>query len=253
MGMEVHPSHPARFPSLPSCGWLRWVRASLLALLLLDAGIRSFGQTILNEEFWYEYQPEVWGWNADELNNPIPDLQAFTREELFHRILEEARYVLSGMVYGYTFSYTPYDKSRKVEEEFLLEPYRWIQKGDPNLSVAGVRVEGSRMYVRIRYLLRDFQESWYQGLRSNLYPATSGEGEAPFYDGPEGRMKAIQEGVKNAIREYARTILYNKPRTLKGLIVLDAAPRLILESGLYKARIHRAILHLEEVKRYELH
>lgn len=187
------------------------------------------------------------------MKNQIPDLESFTKEELFHKILEEARYVLSGMVYGFTFSYTPYDRSRKVEEEFLLEPYQWIQRGDPNLSVEAVRVEGTRVYVRVRYALRDFQEAWYQGLRSNVMPAVSGFGEAPFYQGPEGRMKAVQEGIKNAIREYARTVMYNKPQNLKGLVVLDAAPRMMMDSGLYKAVVNRAILRLEEVKRYRMY
>jgi len=207
----------------------------------------------LNEEFWYEYQPEVWVWDAGKVKDPIPDFNTFTQDELFQRILEEARFVLSGMVYGFTFTYTPYDKARKMEEEFLLEPYQWIQRGDPNLSVVSVRLEGSRVYVRVRYALRDFQEAWYQGLRSNVLPATSGMGEAPFYKGQEGRMKAIQEGVKNAIREYARTILYNKPHTLKGLLVLDTAPRMMMDSGLYKAVVNRAILRLEEVRRYQVH
>ncbi len=230
-----------------------WLRLSQVLLLLVTCYSPTYSQTILNEEFWYEYQPEVWVWDAGKVKDPIPDFNTFTQDELFQRILEEARFVLSGMVYGFTFTYTPYDKARKMEEEFLLEPYQWIQRGDPNLSVVSVRLEGSRVYVRVRYALRDFQEAWYQGLRSNVLPATSGMGEAPFYKGQEGRMKAIQEGVKNAIREYARTILYNKPHTLKGLLVLDTAPRMMMDSGLYKAVVNRAILRLEEVRRYQVH
>jgi len=243
-----------RIPRLHRFGWAGGGLLFLLLFLLLGGGFfPAFGQTILNEEFWYEYQPEIWLWDAEKAHNPIPDLRSFTQDELFQRILEEARYVLSGMVYGFTFSYTPYDKSRKVEEEFLLEPYQWIQKGDPNLSVVGVRVEGTRVYVRVRYALVEFQEAWYRGLRSNVLPSASGFGQAPFYQGPEGRMRAVQEGIKNAIREYARTVMYNKPHTLKGLVVLDAAPRMMMDSGLYKAVVNRAILRLEDMKRYRMY
>lgn len=210
-------------------------------------------QTILNEEFWYDLQPEIEGWETVQGKEPFPDLHTLSKDEMFNRILEEARYVFSGMVYGFTFSYTPYDKSRGVEEEFLLEPYQWIQRGDPNLQVFGVRTEGSRVFVRIRYSLRDFQESWYQGLRSNVVPFSAGEGEAPFYLGPEGRVRAIQEGIKNAVREYARGIVYNKPRNLQGLIVLDAAPRIRVQSGAYRARIGRAFVRLEEITTYQLY
>lgn len=228
-------------------------RLGLFLLFSLGFLFPLASQTILNEEFWYEYQPEVWGWESRKDKQEVPDLQAFTREELYDRILEEARFVFSGMVYGFTFSYTPYDKARKVEEEFLLEPYRWIQRGDPNLRVWQVRAEGSRVFVRVRYALWDFQEPWYQGLRSNILPAAAGKGEAPFYKGPEGRVQAIREGIKHAVRDYARSIMYNKPQALKGLVVLDAAPRVVLDSGVYRAEVGRAIVRLEEVKRYKLH
>jgi len=47
--------------------------------------------------------------------------------------------------------------------------------------------------------------------------------------------------------------MYNKPHTLKGLVVLDAAPRMMMDSGLYKAVVNRAILRLEDVKRYRMY
>ncbi|MFQ3620732.1 MAG: hypothetical protein SNJ78_07285, partial [Spirochaetales bacterium] len=169
------------------------------------------------------------------------------------RILEEARYVFSGMVYGFVFSYTPSDKARRVEEEFLLEPYHWIQRGDPNFQVFQVRRENQRVFVRVRYTLRDFQESWYRGMRSNVLPSVAGMGEGPFYLSTEGRMQAIKEAIKNAIREYARGIMYNKPRTLKGILVLDAAPVMGMDSGMYRARISRAYIRLEEVRHYLVH
>jgi hypothetical protein len=111
--------------------------SSGIVFFLLGAEL-VIGQTILNEEFWYDLQPELEGWETVQGKEQFPDLHTLSKDEMFNRILEEARYVFSGMVYGFIFSYTPYDRSRGVEEEFLLEPYQWIQRGDPNLQVFGV-------------------------------------------------------------------------------------------------------------------
>ncbi|MFQ3621364.1 MAG: hypothetical protein SNJ78_10540, partial [Spirochaetales bacterium] len=118
--------------SIPIRVACRIQKGAFLCLLFLGT-LSLFPQTLLNEEFWYDSQPEVWKWEANtpsasppSLSPPLPsppNLRSIEKEELYERILEEARYVFSGMVYGFVFSYTPSDKARRVEEEFLLEPY----------------------------------------------------------------------------------------------------------------------------------
>ena len=181
-------------------------------------------ETVLNEEFWAELQPLV-----------VQGEQAVTVDAAVRLVLEEARYVFSGMVYGFDFSYTPSDLGRKVEEEFSLKLRDEIVLGDPHLSVHQTRTEGSRLFARLRYGLRDFQEDRYRALRSNVMAAHAGAGEASFFKGPKEKISAIEQAVKNAVREYARTRIPNKPKRISGTLVLSAAPRIVIVSGTYRA------------------
>jgi hypothetical protein len=197
-------------------------------------------QTVLNEEFWAELQPLV---TQGERN--------LTMDTAVKRVLEEGRYVFSGMVYGFSFSYTPLDRSRNIEEEFELKPHGEIQRGDPNLAVHETRMEGSRVYVRLRYTLRDFQEKWYQGMRSNILRASSGTGDASYYEGYGEKITAIRNAVLNAVREHARTRVDNKPKKITGAVTLDGAPRIMILSGVYRA-VCSVKLILDEVVPYRV-
>ncbi len=57
-------------------------------------------------------------------------------------LLEQARVLLSGMVYGWSFSYIPGDKARRVEESFVLTPLAQIPWGSPRLRVTETEVDG---------------------------------------------------------------------------------------------------------------
>lgn len=210
-------------------------------LLVLSLGILSppvRAETVLNEVFWVELEPLV-------LSGEGP----LRRDEAILLVLEEARFVFSAMIYGFTFSYTPSDRARRVEEEFELDLYYQIPLGDPQLFVQQTHREGSRLLVRLRYGLQDFQESWYQGLQSNLFRAAGGLGEASYFDGVEEKKTAIIDGVKNAVREHARTRIGSKPQNIRGMAALDGAPRISIESGRYRARCN-VKLRIDEVRPY---
>ena len=80
----------------------------------------------LSLRLWCELEPMVQEYEDYPLST----------EEAQRRALEEAREILSGMVYGYRFRYTPGDRVRSIEEEFLLTPVAEIRWGDPNMRVA---------------------------------------------------------------------------------------------------------------------
>jgi len=199
-----------------------WLVLAILLFSLTAAAGRA--ETVLDEEFWAELQPLV-----------VQGERTVTMETAIKLVLEEARYVFSGMVYGFDFSYTPQDLGRKVEEEFVLKAVDEILRGDPNLGVQQTRMEGSRVFVRLRYALRDFQEDRYRSMRSNVLASNAGTGEASYFKGPAEKIAAIEQAAKNAVREYARTRIPNKPRKITGSLVLAAAPRIVIVSGVYRA------------------
>jgi hypothetical protein len=192
--------------------------------------IPAQAQTILNEEFWADLEAPP---DFDETAPPQKSTQA--ADEALKRILEEGRYVFSGMIFGFTFSYTPLDRGRNIQEEFTLQPVYQIAWGDPNLFVHQTRREGLRVYARLRYRLHGFQENWYEGNLSNLTSSSAGAGEAPVFAGWQEKLNAIRDSVKNAVREYARGRIDNKPLKVTGTVFFDKAPRMEISSGAFHA------------------
>ena len=165
------------------------------------------------------------------------------------RLLEEARYVFSGMIYGFSFAYTPSDTLRSVEEQFTIEPIAQIPWGDPGLTVMDTREAEDRVFVRIRYFLNEYQDPWISMWQSNTLPTNSAFGEAPLYRGPENRIEAINQGVKQAVRNYLRQRVYNKPKSITGEVVLQAPPRIVIKAGAYRATVD-VKMKFEEVRPY---
>jgi hypothetical protein len=214
------------------------MRIFLLACAALALCVPAEAQTILNEEFWADLEPlapgaRIAAGTGEWIDFPGP--RGVGTDTALERILEEARYVFSGMIFGFTFSYTPYDRSRNIAEEFSLRPAFQIPQGDPGLFVYQTRREGSRIYARLRYALHEFQEAWYAGTLSNIVGGYAGRGEAPIFGGYQEKITAVQNCVKNAVREYARSRIDNKPLRITGAVFLGGAPRIEISSGAFRA------------------
>jgi hypothetical protein len=214
------------------------MRFFLCLVCLACAAALSADEIILNEEFWADLQPII----------PQGE-QSVSADTALKRILEEGRYVFSGMIFGFSFSYTPLDRGRNIQEEFTLEPVFQIPWGDPNLFVHATRREGARVYARLRYRLHEFQENWYEGTLSNTISSSAGAGDAPLFAGYQEKISAIRNSVKNAVREYARGRIDNKPLKVTGTVFLDGAPRIEISSGAFHA-VSFVRLKIDEVVTY---
>lgn len=191
--------------------------------------------------FWVEYRPIVAG-----TEYPQSD------DEAARFALEEAQYVFSGMIYGFTFRYTPYDASRQVEEIFELEPVHSIPWGDENLRVTGGRVDREYYRAEALYELRDFQQQRLEYWSSNTFPSATGTGSGDIFIGREGKYDAIRQAVKEAIRNYLRPRVFNKPREITGEAVLSDVPYIIIDAGGYHAKV-RVKLQVRDVHPYPVY
>jgi hypothetical protein len=192
-------------------------------------------------EFWTERTVIAFdeGAGGTPKRTPVP----------IERLLEEARYVFSGMIYGFSFAYTPSDTLRSVEEQFTIEPIAQIPWGDPGLTVMDTREAEDRVYVRIRYFLNEYHGPWITMWQSNTLPTNSAFGEAPVYRGVENKIEAINQGVKQAVRHYLRQRVYNKPKLITGEAVLQSPPRTVIKAGAYRAAVD-VKMKFEEVRPY---
>lgn len=197
---------------------------------------------VFEGEFWVELDPFV---ETEEGRQQTPD-------EARIRILEEARYVFSGMIYGFTFLYTPYDATRRVDEIFEFEPVAGIPWGDRNLTIVDTWVDGNLLHAYVRYIPREHQLRWIRMMRSNIYHTATARGSATMFAGPGGKYDAVAEGVKEAIRAHLRPRIYNKPKEVTGNVVLTEVPYVMIDAGEYSAKVSVRI-DIDEIVPYRMY
>ncbi len=146
-------------------------------------------------------------------------------------LLEEGRVLVSGMIYGWDFSYTPGDKSRRVEESFVLTPIAQVPWGSPRMRVTETEVAEARLWARIVYTLDDQESRRRAAWDSNTAALSTGEGTADLHIGPAARTRALESAIRDAIRRSLDTRYLNKPREITGETVLWTDPTIIVRAG----------------------
>jgi len=198
---------------------------ALLASLAHSPGLGATSYDQLELEIWCELEPMIQESDAYPL---APD-------EARRRVLEEARGLLSAMIYGVRFAYTPSDVQRRTAEQFLLTPVAELNWGDPRLRIVASEVRERRLFVRVRYDLQDFQSARRRAWQSNAVPAASGTGAASLFaaPAPRGKRSSLEAAMKEAVRNHLRPVLFNKPREVRGELLLWQAPMVIVDAGQY--------------------
>ena len=198
-----------------------------LILLLIPAAATYAQIERLTLNLWCDLEPPVFEGGEYPLS----------AETAAQKLLEEARTLFSAMIYGYRFTYTPYDRARDVQEEFGLDPIAEIPWGDPGLKIIRTEVQDKRFYGKLYYHLKDYQFSRISSWETNTLPTSQGQGEDSFLKGQTAKIGSFQEAVKQAIREYARKRIYNKPKRITGEVLLVAQPHTIIDSGAYLTQV----------------
>jgi hypothetical protein len=211
------------------------VRKLFPLLLLALACPLHAADTLLEVNVWVELEPSA-GFDGEW------PLSVETANRL---MLEEARWVLGGMIYGFRFRYIPSDRARRVGEEFDLEPIAEVPWGDPHLSVLYTQRRGERAWAKVAYALESFQEARRMSWSTNSIPASTGRGERSILEGSEGKLGSIEEAVKSAIRARARTEIPNKPREIQGDVLIWEAPRTTINAGNYVTTVEIKLLTAE--------
>lgn len=229
--------------AIRSIGYLLAFRVVAAAFfLVVELHLYSEDLPILSSEFWVETAPLI----------EIEDDQIESPEDQIRILLEEARYVFSGMIYGFSFRYVPLDVRREVEEEFDLEPLHEIVWGDPRLSVAESRREKGRRYALIRYWVSEEQSGWVRFWASNVHATAAAFGAGDFFDGRMAKFDAMEAAVLESVRAYLRPRELNKPKEISGRLIFAEAPYVIIDGGEYRAKVE-VKLDIREVVPYTLY
>lgn len=221
---------------------LRWA----FAVLLLASASYLPADEYLITEHWVELERSP----LDQAGGD--DTSQSMREAALDRLMAEIRYVLSGMIYGFTFEYRPSDAARGVSEQFSAEPVHQIPAGDPALDVLQSWVDGSRLYVRVGYELHPQQQSWYASWRSHAIPRVTGSGAAAWFGGFAMRVAAVEDALRSGCREHLRSRTFARPAYASGSVVLVDSPRIDVYAGQYTAQVVFA-LRVDELRHYEVY
>jgi len=202
------------------------VLASGLLLLVLGPVAALSGENFLSGSFWWERQPFIGG-----VDYPQTDQEALTW------MLQEARWVFSGMIYGFSFRYVPGDTRQEVERSFELAPLGEIPWGDPSLTVLGARADRDRYRADIGFELSGMYLARRQAWESNIHPPAEGLGEALLFEGFSSRQKAMEEAIRTAVHTYVRQRTGTRPREISGELSLADVPYIRIVQGSYQARV----------------
>jgi hypothetical protein len=221
----------------------RFLAAGVAAAFALLSGPPAFpqdevsDQLKLRSEFWTEL-PSLPAFEVD----PKP----FDPAEATRTLLSEAAFVYSGMIRGFSVRYVPLDRARGVAESMEVTPVLAdsIRLGD--LGKGEYRVVKNVFYAYVEYSPNALERGLYSSWRSIAYPVAEGDGTASTSGGPSYRVKAVQEAIKDAVREYARTRAPNKPRLVRAVACLERPPKVYLRAGVYSAHA-RIRLRIEEI------
>lgn len=150
-----------------------------------------------------------------------------------NRTKELSPFLLSGMIYGFNFEYTPSDKRRNVSEYWDFTLIKEINKSTNQLEYKNPLVEDNKLICWV-YCDRTLEQvAEYKHWTSIVYPKVKGIGKASVENGFDSIKEACSQAAKQAVREYWRTMIKNKPKEISGKLLLVENPRIYIKNGEY--------------------
>ena len=179
-----------------------------------------------------------------------------TQDELFEypisRLKEVAPFFVEGMVCGWTFSYTPSDKLRNVDEYFEFTPLYDFSAIKKNITYKDPWLKDNRLYCWVEFEYTPQIASWVSTWQKSNFRRISGAGEGPISEGFDGIKIGAQNALKSAVREYARSIKKNKPKEIIGEVLITNNPSVYIRSGRYLIEID-FLLNINKIIEYNIY
>ena len=153
------------------------------------------------------------------------------------RLKTLAPFIIGGMVYGWNFSYTPSDKLRGVEEYMDFSPVRELGEAEQSIAYTKPWVEEGKVYCWVEFTRTEAMIRNYYLWASITNDTVHGIGYGKISDGFDGITNAVRDAIKNAVRAYFRTKIKNKPKEIRGKVLLRREPLIGIDAGRYKVQL----------------
>ena len=149
------------------------------------------------------------------------------------RLKEIVPFFVEGMVCGWNFTYVPSDKTRNVEERFEFKPLREYPNRNSIIQYKEPWIEENKLFCWVEIHCPPHLTAWRSTWKTLGYQRISGRGQGRLTDGFDGIYEGATIALKEAVREYARSITKNKPKEITGEVLLTGLPSIGLKSGRY--------------------
>jgi hypothetical protein len=195
------------------------------------------GAALLRAEFWSDLRPVA----------GVGDEWPVSAETARSRMLEEAAWVYGGVVWGFSFEYTPSDKARAIAERFSLESLGAPPPGALAFAPGARKGERDESRSIIEYrppaALSDQMASYAVG----PWKSAQGVGKADMILGVKGRRAAYEDALRAALRSCLQGLEPNKPRLVRGRLVFERPPSLALIDGSYTSQARVRVMVVESL------
>jgi hypothetical protein len=208
-----------------------------LALLVPAASSARADGAYLRAEFWTDIEP------VPGVGDEWPVGPGTARS----RILDEAAWVYGGMIWGFEFKYTPYDKTRGLEERFDLAPIQSLAPGELSLTTEGAVSTSDARRAFVLLQADPSLASLMEGYAHEPWKACQGIGRADMDRGVKGRREAYIDGLRAAVRSLLQGLEPNKPRLVRGRVVFHEPPSLAIIGGYYTAQVRARAMVVEVI------
>jgi hypothetical protein len=138
-----------------------------------------------------------------------------------------------------------------VADRFDLVPVAEIPWGSDRLAVRQTQVEEARLFAQVFYVMNAAEQLRRESWAGAVVDAATGKGEAPTVRGRQAKFEALANAIKDAVRNQLRTRIFNKPREIRGEVVLWDDPQVWVGSGAYHA-VARIRLRVVEIIPYRI-
>lgn len=199
-------------------------------------------ESTLSAPVWVYLETVPGSHTPEELKKKAPPIQDLD---------EMSRFIISGMLYGWKFSYTPPDKTRAVAEYFELTPIDTITRKDTSFTLSDITPAYPILVCWARYTLDEAQKRRLMYWDSIVFKNGGGTGKGERTSETQGIKDAYTNAIQQSIREYARSIEKNKPKEIRGEVKLKDSPRLFSDHGYFVATV-RVSINLQEIVPYRV-
>jgi len=161
------------------------------------------------------------------------DLESGQYDYPVKSIREIAPFIITGMVYGWSFEYTPLDKGRGVEEYLEITEIVPSSSIQPGITYVSPWLQNNRLNCWVEYQRNDSQIQSYNLWTSIENPVIHGRGYGDLGKGFEGIKEAAYDALKDAVRNHYRSTIKNKPKAIRGSVLIRDIPTIGIDSGRY--------------------